>query len=58
MLRIDGNELEVVTENGAFDFKFLDGEQLSEALLILGLQSTKRVEFVDDARFNPARLGM
>jgi hypothetical protein len=56
MVNIDGHQLEIVTEQGAFDFKFPDTEKLSEALLILALQSTKRVEFLDDRRFNPARI--
>ena len=55
MINIDGHQLEVVTENGVFDFRFPNSEQLSEALLILALQSTKRVEFLDDRRFNPVR---
>ena len=55
MLNIDGRSLEVVTEHGAFDFQFPSTEKLSEALLILALQATKRVEFLDDRRFNPAR---
>ncbi len=56
MLNINGHELEVVTESGAFDFHFSSTEKLSEALLILALQGTKRVEFIDDRRFNPNRL--
>jgi hypothetical protein len=56
MVSIDGHQLEIVTENGAFGFKFPNTEKLSEALLILALQSTKRVDFLDDQRFNPARL--
>jgi hypothetical protein len=55
MINIDGHELEIVTENGAFDFRFPNSEKLSEALLILALQSTKRIEFLDERRFNPAR---
>jgi hypothetical protein len=53
MVSIEGHQLEVVTEHGAYDFQFPNTEKLSEALLILALQSTKRVEFVDDRRFNP-----
>ena len=56
MVNIEGHQLEIVTENGAFDFKFPDAEKLSEALLILALQSTKRVEFRDDQRFNPSAI--
>jgi len=55
MLNIEGHNLEVITQDGAFDFTFSSTEKLSEALLILALQSTKRVEFLDDRRFNPAR---
>ncbi len=53
---IDGHQLEIVTESGAFDFRFPNAEKLSEALLILGLQSTKRVDYLDDVRFNPSRI--
>jgi hypothetical protein len=56
MVNIDGRQLEIVTDDGAFDFQFPSTEKLSEALLILALQSTKRVEFLDDRRFNPARI--
>ena len=55
MLNIDGHRLQVVTDIGSFDFQFQNSEKLSEALLILALQSTKQVEFLDDRRFNPAR---
>ena len=55
MVSIDGHQIEVVTETGAFDFSFPTKEKLSEALLILALQSTKKVEPLDDIRFNPAR---
>jgi len=53
MVNISGHQLEVITEIGTFDFRFSSREKLSEALLILALQSTKRVEYVDDCRFNP-----
>lgn len=56
MVNIDDRQLEIVTDDGAFDFKFSSAEKLSEALLILALQSTKRVEFLDDRRFNPSRI--
>lgn len=60
MVNIDGNrhQLEIITEFGAFDFKFSDSEALSEALLILALQSTRRVDYTDDLRFNPRRFGI
>lgn len=54
-VNINGRQLEIVTENGDFAFDFPDVDKLSEALLILALQGTKKVEFVDDPRFNPAR---
>jgi hypothetical protein len=54
-ISIDGSRLEILTENGAYDFNFQNTEKLSEALLILALQSTKKVEFLDDTRFNPTR---
>jgi len=56
MVNIDCFKLEIVTDDGAFNFTFPSYEKLSEALLILALQSTKRVEFLDDRRFNPARI--
>jgi hypothetical protein len=56
MVNIEGRQLEILTDHGAFDFKFPNTEKLSEALLILALQSTKRVEFLDQAHFNPARV--
>ena len=55
MVNIDGRQLEIVTENGAFDFTFPNTEKLSEALLILALTASKKVEYLDEARFNPAR---
>lgn len=55
MVNIDGQQLEIITDDGSFDFAFGTKDQLSEALLILALQGTKKVEYVDDARFNPAR---
>jgi hypothetical protein len=55
-ISIDGSRLEILTEHGAYDFKFQSTEKLSEALIILALQSTKKVEFVDDRRFNPGRI--
>ena len=54
-VNIDGRQLEVVTDEGAFAFNFADVEKMSEALLILALQGTKPVQFIDDPRFNPAR---
>ena len=56
MVSIEDCKLGIITENGTFDFSFPDSDKLSEALLILALQGTKKVEYVDDARFNPARL--
>ena len=56
MVNIACCKLEIVTDDGAFNFTFPSYEKLSEALLILALQSTKRVEFLDDRRFNPARI--
>jgi len=55
MVSIDGGALEIVTENGSYDFSFPSAEKLSEALLILALQGTGKVEDLDDPRFNPAR---
>jgi hypothetical protein len=49
-------DLQIVTEEGAYRFPYANVDELSEALLILALQGTKQVEFLDDRRFNPARL--
>jgi hypothetical protein len=54
MISVDGRALEIVTDRGTVLFRFPDADKLSEALLILALQGTRKVEFVDDARFNPA----
>jgi hypothetical protein len=56
MVSIEGRKLEILTEDGFYDFNFPTTEKLSEALLILALQGTKKVEYLDDCRFNPARL--
>lgn len=58
MVNIDGRQLEIVTESGAFDFKFPNNEKLSEALLILALQSTRRVSFTDELCFDPKRFSI
>jgi hypothetical protein len=55
-VNINDRELQIVTDDGELEFSFPDHDELSEALLILALQGTKKVEFLDDHRFNPARL--
>ena len=54
-VNINERDLQIVTADGSFDFPYSTLDELSEALLILALQGTKKVEFNDDPRFNPAR---
>jgi hypothetical protein len=54
-VQIEGRKLEIVTDNGSFAFNFADVDAMSEGLLILALNATKEVRFVDDPRFNPGR---
>ena len=55
MVSIDDLTLRITTKNGMHSYDFETADELSEALLILSLQGTKKVEFLDEARFNPAR---
>jgi hypothetical protein len=55
MVSITDCTLRITTELGVLSYEFDSADELSEALLILSLKGTKKVEFVDEARFNPAR---
>lgn len=55
MVSISDRTLRVTTDLGVMTFEYASADELSEALLILSLQGTKKIEFVDEARFNPAR---
>jgi hypothetical protein len=55
MVSINDLNLRVTTDIGVLSYDFDTTEELSEALLILSLTGTKKVEFIDEARFNPAR---
>jgi hypothetical protein len=54
-VQIDGRQLEIVTDDGSIAFNFADVDEMSEGLLILALNATREVRFIDDPRFNPAR---
>ena len=56
MVSINDLTLRVTTDIGVMTFKFDNSDELSEALLILSLSGTKTVDYVDEARFNPARI--
>jgi len=55
MVSINELNLRITTEIGVLSYDFETAEELSEALLVLRLTGTKKVEFLDEARFNPAR---
>ena len=55
MVSINDLSLRITTDIGVLTFEFKSPDELSEALLILSLTGSKKVEFLDDARFNPAR---
>ena len=55
MVSINELTLRITTDIGVLSFDFETPDDLSEALLILSLQGTKRVDELDEARFNPAR---
>jgi hypothetical protein len=55
MVSIDQCTLRITTDIAVHTFAFETADELSEALLILSLKGTKKVEFMDDSRFNPAR---
>ena len=55
MVSINDLTLRITTEIGVLTYEFETQDELSEALLILSLQGTKRVDYLDEVRFNPAR---
>jgi hypothetical protein len=55
MVSINDLTLRITTEIGVLSYEFDSPDELSEALLILSLQGTKRVDYLDEVRFNPAR---
>ena len=55
MVSIDNCTLRITTDLGVHTFAFTTADELSEALLMLSLKGTEKVEFTDDQRFNPAR---
>jgi hypothetical protein len=55
MVSINDLNLRITTDIGVLSYDFETAEELSEALLVLSLTGTKKVEFLDEARFNPAR---
>lgn len=56
MVSINDLILRITTDIGVLSFEFDSADELSEALLILSLTGSKKVEFLDEARFNPARI--
>jgi hypothetical protein len=56
MVSINDLTLRVTTDIGVMSFKYETADELSEALLILSLSGTKSVDYIDEARFNPARI--
>ena len=56
MVSINDLTLRVTTEIGVMSFQYDNADELSEALLILSLSGTKTVDYIDEARFNPARI--
>jgi hypothetical protein len=55
MVSINDLNLRITTDIGVLSYDFETQDELSEALLVLSLTGTKKVEFLDEARFNPAR---
>jgi hypothetical protein len=55
MVSINDRTLRITTDGGVHTYQFQTTDELSQALLILSLKGSKKVEFVDEARFNPAR---
>jgi len=55
MVSISDQTLRITTDLGVMTYEFESADKLSEALLILSLKGTKKVEFIDEARFNPSR---
>ena len=55
MVSINELTLRITTDIGVLCFEYETPDDLSEALLVLSLQGTKRVDYLDEVRFNPAR---
>ena len=55
MVSIKDLTLRITTDLGVNSFTFQTPDELSQALLILSLSGTRKVEDIDEARFNPAR---
>ena len=55
MVSISDCTLRITTDLGVMTFQYDSAEELSLALLKLSLQGTKKIENIDEARFNPAR---
>jgi hypothetical protein len=55
MVSINDLNLRITTDIGVLSYDFETADELSEALLVLSLTGTKKVEFLDESRFNPAR---
>jgi hypothetical protein len=55
MVSITNLTLCITTDSGINSYTFPSADALSKALLVLSLSGTRKVEYVDEARFNPAR---
>lgn len=55
MVSINDLTLRITTDFGVLSYRFGTADELSRALLVLSLSGTKKVEFLDEARYNPAR---
>jgi hypothetical protein len=55
MVSIDNCTLRITTDITVLTYAFESPDELSQALLVLSLTGTKKVDFVDEKRFNPAR---
>lgn len=55
MVAINDLTLHITTDVGVMTFKYSTADELSHALLKLSLTGTKKVEFIDEQRFNPAK---
>ena len=55
MVSVNDLTVRITTDIGVISQTFQSADELSEALLKLSLTGTRKVEFLDEARFNPAR---
>lgn len=55
MVSINDLTLSITTDIGVLSYTYDTADELSQALLVLSLTGTRKVEFLDEARFNPAR---